>query len=96
MLQFLARLGIRTAGGLLSEEVGAEGLLGAEAEGALPLPLHSSSFISSGSYAPATGKLTLTFVSGRSYEYSVSPATVAGLVMAGSHGSYYNTYIKLH
>jgi KTSC domain len=92
MLQFLTRLGIRAAGGFLSEE----GLLGAaETEGALPLPLHGSSFIVSGTYAPATGTLTLiTFVSGRSYEYSVSPYVVAGFVMAPSHGGFYNQYIK--
>jgi KTSC domain len=95
MLQFLARLGIRAAGGFLSEEIGAGGLLGAaETEGALPLPLHGSSFIVSGSYAPATGTLTLTFVSGRSYEYSVSPYVVAGFLTAPSHGGFYNQYIK--
>ncbi len=55
----------------------------------------SSSNLSAVGYDPATRKLRVAFLSGSLYEYSGVPASVhAGLMAAGSHGSYFDTYIK--
>ena len=54
----------------------------------------NSSCLASASYDPVTGDLVVTFVNGNSAEYTVSPATWAGLISASSPGHYYNAAIK--
>lgn len=58
------------------------------------IPVSSSNLQAVG-YDPTTQILRVAFKNGSLYEYSGVPASVhAGLMAAGSHGSYLDTYIK--
>lgn len=55
----------------------------------------SSSNLKAVGYEPITQKLQVAFLGGSLYEYSGVPAPVhAGLMAAGSHGTYFDRYIK--
>jgi hypothetical protein len=60
----------------------------------LPLPIRSSSCISSATYNIADATLELTFAGGNSAEYTLSIITVINLLNAGSLGRFYNQEIK--
>lgn len=54
-----------------------------------------SSNLRAAAYDPATQVLTIEFRSGRAYAYSAVPQNVyAGLLAAGSHGRYFNRWIR--
>ena len=58
------------------------------------VPVSSSNLRAVG-YDPETRKLQVAFRNGGLYEYSGVPESVyAGLMAAGSHGSYFDAYIK--
>lgn len=55
----------------------------------------SSSNLSAVGYDASTQTLRVAFNNGSIYEYSGVPASIhAGLMAAGSHGSYFDAYIK--
>ena len=55
----------------------------------------SSSNLSSVGYDPATATLEIEFLNGGVYQYFNVPAFIhAGLMSAGSHGSYFDAHIK--
>lgn len=59
------------------------------------MPNLSSSNLSSYTYNPATGALSITFSRGDTYTYlGVPPDVVAGLELAGSAGIYFNENIR--
>jgi hypothetical protein len=56
-----------------------------------------SSVINQVSYNEQTASLTITFVSGRIYEYINVPFEIySSLLSAGSKGAFFNEYIKDH
>lgn len=55
----------------------------------------ASSNLQAVGYDPTTKNLRVAFKNGSLYEYPCVPASVhAGLMAAGSHGSYFDAYIK--
>jgi hypothetical protein len=59
-----------------------------------PLKLHKSSQIHSGTYDPATGRLTLVLNGATYAHHSVPEEVVFGLEKAPSHGSFYHQNIQ--
>jgi hypothetical protein len=61
----------------------------------VPLPLRSSDPIAAATYEAFEGRLTVTFVNGRTYAYASVPRhVIAGLVAAAEPGAYYVENIK--